>query len=106
MHALVMQVAPGAAEIRFGRYTATLAPADVAWTQSRKSKVKFSDFFRAGDIVYVKVLSLGTDGRARVSLEQDSGAEGALVAIDNATGEIKAMVGGRDFNLSKFNRCV
>ena len=106
MHALVMQVAPGAAEIRFGRYTATLAPADVAWTQSRKSKVKFSDFFRAGDIVYVKVLSLGTDGRARVSLEQDSGAEGALVAIDNATGEIKAMVGGRDFNLSKFNRAT
>ena len=32
--------------------------------------------------------------------------EGALVAIDNATGEIKAMVGGRDFNLSKFNRAT
>jgi penicillin-binding protein 1A len=107
MHALVTQVAPGATEIRFGRYTATLAPADAAWTQSsRKSKVKFSDFLRAGDIVYVKALSLGTDGRARVSLEQDSGAEGALVAIDNATGEIKAMIGGRDFNLSKFNRAT
>jgi penicillin-binding protein 1A len=45
-------------------------------------------------------------GKARVSLEEDSGAEGALVAIDNATGEIKAMVGGRDFNLSKFNRAT
>jgi penicillin-binding protein 1A len=32
--------------------------------------------------------------------------QGALVAIDNATGEIKAMVGGRDFNLSKFNRAT
>jgi penicillin-binding protein 1A len=107
MHALVTQVTAGAAEIRFGRYTATLAPADAAWTQSsKKSKVKLSDFLRAGDIVYVKALSLGTDGRARVSLEQDSGAEGALVAIDNATGEIKAMVGGRDFNLSKFNRAT
>jgi penicillin-binding protein 1A len=29
-----------------------------------------------------------------------------LVAIDNATGEIKAMVGGRDFNESKFNRAT
>ena len=28
------------------------------------------------------------------------------MAIDNATGEIKAMVGGRDFNLSKFNRAT
>ena len=43
---------------------------------------------------------------AHVSLEQDSGAQGALVAIDNATGEIKAMVGGRDFKESKFNRAT
>ena len=54
----------------------------------------------------MKVLSLTPDGKAQVSLEQDSGAQGALVAIDNATGEIKAMVGGRDFNLSKFNRAT
>jgi penicillin-binding protein 1A len=59
-----------------------------------------------GDIVYVRVLSLNPDGKARVSLEEDSGAQGALVAIDNSTGEIKAMVGGRDFNLSKFNRAT
>ena len=54
----------------------------------------------------MKVLSLNPNGKARVSLEEDSGAQGALVAIDNATGEIKAMVGGRDFNLSKFNRAT
>ena len=32
--------------------------------------------------------------------------EGALVAIDNRTGQIKAMVGGLDFGRSKFNRAV
>jgi penicillin-binding protein 1A len=41
-----------------------------------------------------------------VSLEQDSGTQGALIAIDNATGDIKAMVGGRDFEVSKFNRAT
>ena len=41
-----------------------------------------------------------------MSLEQDSGTQGALIAIDNASGAIKAMVGGRDFNLSKFNRAT
>jgi penicillin-binding protein 1A len=41
-----------------------------------------------------------------VSLEQDSGAQGALLAIDNATGGIKALVGGRDFNESKFDRAT
>jgi penicillin-binding protein 1A len=101
VHALVMRVSPGAAEIRFGRRTATLSPADAAWT-----KLKLSDILRAGDVVYVKVLSFDANAKARVSLEQDSGAEGALVAIENATGEIKAMVGGRDFNLSKFNRAT
>ena len=39
-----------------------------------------------------------------MSLEEDTGAQAALMAIDNATGEIKAMVGGRDFEESKFNR--
>ncbi len=33
-------------------------------------------------------------------------AQAALLAIDNATGEIKAMVGGYDFEDSKFNRAT
>ena len=42
----------------------------------------------------------------QLALEQDSGAQAALVAIDNNTGEIRAMVGGRDFDESKFNRAT
>jgi penicillin-binding protein 1A len=99
VHAVVVAVSPTLATIKFGRYSAILAPADVAWTRG-----KLQNILQRGDIVYVKALSLNPDGKARVSLEEDSGAQGALVAIDNATGEIKAMVGGRDFNLSKFNR--
>ena len=101
VHALVVAVSPASATIRFGRYSATLAPADAAWTRR-----KLPDILKPGDIAYVKILSLAAEGRARISLEEDSGAQGALVAIDNATGEIKAMVGGRDFNLSKFNRAT
>jgi penicillin-binding protein 1A len=99
VHALVLGVGPGAATVRFGRYLASLSQADAAWI-----KRKLPDILKPGDIVYVKILSLGTDGKARVGLEQDSGAQGALMAIDNATGAIKAMVGGRDFEESKFNR--
>src|SRR4029077_19071472 len=69
-------------------------------------KLKLPDILHVGDVVYIKVLSLDAGGKAHVSLEQDSGAEGALVAIDNATGEIKALVGGRDFNISKFDRAT
>ncbi|HEX3352216.1 MAG TPA: PBP1A family penicillin-binding protein [Terriglobales bacterium] len=101
VHALVMAVSPASATLRFGRYIATLLPADAAWTRR-----KLAEILKRGDIVYVKVVSLNAGDKARVTLEEDSGAQGALVAIDNATGEIKAMVGGRDFNLSKFNRAT
>ena len=99
VHALVTSAGPGIATLKFGRYTAALGQPDVAWTQHR-----IADILKAGDICYVKILSLGTNGAAKVSLEQDSGAQGALLAIDNTTGTIKAMVGGRDFNTSKFDR--
>ncbi|MGH9504216.1 MAG: penicillin-binding protein 1A [Terriglobales bacterium] len=101
VHALVVAVTKTSAAIKFGRYSATLTPADAAWTRR-----KLSDMLKPGDIAYVKILSLNADGKARVSLEEDTGVQGALVAIDNATGEIKAMVGGRDFNLSKFDRAT
>jgi penicillin-binding protein 1A len=100
-HVLVTAVLPAAATVKFGRHVATISQEDAAWTRR-----KIGDILAAGDIAYVKVLSLQPDGHARVSLEQDSGAQGALIAIDNATGEIKAMVGGRDYELSKFNRAT
>lgn len=101
VHALVTSVVPGLATVKFGRYTGTLSQSDAAWTQH-----KLPDILRVGDIVYVKVLALSADGKARAGLEQNSGTEGALMAIDNATGGIKAMVGGRDFEDSKFNRAT
>ena len=101
IHALVTSAGPGIATLKFGRYTAALGQPDVAWTQH-----KIADILKTGDICYVKVLSLGANGAAKASLEQDSGAQGALLAIDNTTGAIKAMVGGRDFNTSKFDRAT
>jgi penicillin-binding protein 1A len=91
----------GIATLKFGRYAAALTQADAAWTQQ-----KLPNILKTGDICYVRILSLSSNGAARVSLEQDTGAQGALIAIDNATGGIKAMVGGRDFNLSKFDRAT
>jgi len=101
VHALVMAVSQSLATIKLGAYTAGLTPADVAWTQQKIAKI-----LTPGDVVYVKALALDLGGKARVSLEQDSGSQGALLAIDNASGDVRAMVGGRDFNLSKFNRAT
>ena len=89
----------GIATLKFGRYTAALGQPTLPGPSR-----SWQNILKTGDICYVKILSLGANGAAHVSLEQDSGAQGALLAIDNATGGIKAMVGGRDFNDSKFDR--
>jgi penicillin-binding protein 1A len=100
-HALVTAVGSANATLKVGAYSATLTQTDVAWTQQKVGRL-----VSPGDIVYVKLTALDPGGKAAVSLEQDSGAQGALLAIDNATGDIRAMVGGRDFNTSKFNRAT
>lgn len=100
VHGLVIATTPHSATLKIGRYTAALTSVDVTWT--RRS---IPQLVSVGDLAYVKVIAM-SEGVARVSLEQDSGAQTALVAIDNSTGDIKAMVGGRDFDDSKFNRAT
>ncbi len=78
-----------------------LEPEDWAWTGYRAA----SQFLRAGDVIEVKLRDRGPLGW-RGSLEQDSGAQGSLLAMDNATGGVLAMVGGRDFALSEYNRAT
>jgi penicillin-binding protein 1A len=98
---LVTQVRPTFATIKIGPYRAMMTPADFAWT-GRKSP---SELVSVGDLadVLIKEIS-GTT--AQVELEQIPVAQASLVAIDNPTGEIKAMVGGYDFESSKFNRAT
>ena len=101
VHALVTVVEPMAATVKFGNYEARLGPEEIKWTHHKSPQ----EFLSVGDIVYVKVDDLN-GAASRVSLEQESGVEGALMALDNSTGDVKAMVGGRDFEQSKFNRAT
>jgi len=43
---------------------------------------------------------------ARAEEQEPAYLQGALVMIDNRNGAIRALVGGRDFNDSKFNRAI
>ncbi len=61
--------------------------------------------FPSGSLIDVKVLDLEAEV-IELSLEQAPLAQGALVAIDPFSGQIKAMVGGYDFGESQFNRAI
>ncbi len=79
-----------------------LLPADWQWTG-----VRYGDALaKPGDIIYVRMTAGTESGERRASLEQDSGTQGALLAIDNTSGDVLAMVGGRDYALSVFNRAT
>jgi penicillin-binding protein 1A len=93
----------GAAKLRIGAVHADLEKAGYAWTRKASS----ADLFKPGDLVDVAIAKLdAATGAATVTLEQTPLAEGAILAIDNHTGQIKAMVGGWSFTRSKFNRAV
>ena len=100
-YAEVLSVSSESALLRLGPFNARIGASDVSWTNRTLPQL-----LAVGDLAYVKVIAVGSDGRVRVRLEQDSEVEGALLAIDNSSGEVKAMVGGRDFNRSKFNRAT
>ena len=95
--------AASTARLTIGKYQADLAKDGFAWTR----RTNASDLFKPGDVIEVEIKKLDEESAtATVSLEQTPLVEGALVAIDNKTGQIRAMVGGWDFNRSKFNRAV
>ena len=99
--ALVIAVDARSATLKIGPYRATLTQPDIAWTGHKSPK----ELLSVGDLaqVFIKDMS-GSVAHAR--LEQTVGPQAALVAIDNPTGEIKAMIGGYSFEESKFNRAT
>jgi len=102
VHALVTRVLPLEIHARVGAGDVVLLPADWQWTGQREADA----LVKPGDIIYIHLDQGTLDGGNRATLEQDSGAQGALMAMDNTTGDVLAMVGGRDFALSQFNRAT
>jgi len=101
VHGLVMQVTGDHAVVRFGDSTAHVTAPDFAWTR----KTEPLELFAPGDVDLFEVKEIkGT--KPVVALDQYPNVQGAVLVIDNATGAIKAMVGGYDWNVSKYNRAT
>jgi penicillin-binding protein 1A len=98
---LVRSVEGSSATVKIGPYVAMVSASAFAWT-GRHSP---SELFKIGDLALFKILDIA-GSTARVELDQELTAQGAFLAIDNSSGEIKAMVGGSSFEESKFNRAT
>jgi penicillin-binding protein 1A len=105
IRAVVLEVSTRTARLRIGDTEVTLPLSGAAWTGAGSLK----RVIKPGDLVLVQIPDeLPEDEEATLSVEllQEPEIEGALVAIDNRTGAILAMVGGFDFERSEFNRAV
>jgi penicillin-binding protein 1A len=101
--AVVTAVDGAAIQLRVGGTRVTIDRKGYAWTR----KTSPTELVTRGDLVETR-LQAAADGTAPATgtLEQAPEVEGAVLAIDNRTGQILAMVGGYSFERSKFNRAT
>ncbi len=105
VEAVALHVGRRHATFRIAGRTGRLDLAGAAWTHTRSLK----RILHPGDLTLVRlpqVIPEDPQTPMPVELLQIPSLEAALVAMDNRTGAIRAMVGGFDFHTSEFNRAI
>ncbi len=100
--AVVLGVEKGTVALSAGKWTGAIDKTGYGWTNRKPETI-----LKRGDLIDVQIKKL--DAKASTfagSLEQAPELQGALVALDNHTGQIMAMIGGRSFQENQFNRAT
>ena len=92
----------GNARVRIASHEIDLPPAAFRWTR----RTSPASLFKVGDLIEVEVRELDGDVPRRSLSNNRRWSRGRLLAIDNETGQVRAMAGGFDFARSKFNRAT
>ena len=101
--------------VRLGNTRGTIALADMIWARKPDPEVAYynvklkrpSQALAVGDVILAEVKGKeeGTE-KWTLALEQMPIAQSALMSIEAGTGLVKAMIGGRDFRQTQFNRAT
>ena len=101
--AVVMDASGPLLQLRAGQHRITVDKKGFAWT----GKAAPAQLVTKGDLVEVQLAAFDPVAHTGTgTLEQPPLVEGAVLAIENRTGRIKAMAGGASFERSKFNRAT
>jgi penicillin-binding protein 1A len=88
--------------VRVAAHEGGLGPDEIGWTRSKSA----ARLFDVGDVIEVRIVALAPDGAVRLALEQRPVAQAALVALEPASGAVRALVGGFDFAASEYDRAM
>ncbi|MEN8760448.1 MAG: PBP1A family penicillin-binding protein [Desulfobacterales bacterium] len=114
---VVVQVSDGekTVAVRMGGGQGIIDIADMDWARKPNPEVAYhakmikkpGDALQSGDVVLVRLKERreGSD-LWNLALEQVPKAQGALLCLEAETGNVKSMVGGRDFRETQFNRAL
>jgi len=117
VEAVVVQVndKSGKVRVRMGDQQGVIDFDDMRWARKPNPDVPYdkarlrrpSQALRPGDVILVQLVRRDEkSGLWTLSLDQTPEVQSALVCIEAGTGLVKAMVGGRDFAESQFNRAI
>jgi penicillin-binding protein 1A len=104
-----------AVTVRMGKALGTIALEDMVWARKPDPEIAYyetklkrpSQALAVGDVILVRL-----NGKEKgkdiwtVALEQMPISQAALMCIEGGTGLVKAMIGGRDFRQTQFNRAI
>ncbi len=104
-----------AATVRIGHEHGRLHLDDMRWARPPDTEVayynarvrKVSHVFSVGDVILVRAKARDEETQMwDLALEQTPAVEAALLCMETETGHVKAVIGGRDFRVSQFNRAI
>ncbi len=100
--AVVLDVSKDRVTVRLHRDRIDLDPKAWAWTR----KKTLAGVLKPGDLIHVLQSENEKTKERKWMLDQMPLVQGAVVVLDVKSGEVRALVGGYDFQMSKFNRAV
>jgi len=104
-----------AVAVRMGNARGTLLLADMRWARPPDPEIEYTaqrvtrpgSVLSVGDVILVRIKKKSDDGAHwMLALEQTPEVQAALLCMEAETGAVKAMMGGRDFFESQFNRAI
>jgi len=111
---VVTELSEKSVKVMVGHHQGRLSLKDMAWARKPDPNVAYNtvrvkdpaDVLKVGDVIRVSVKTVGSKDLLSLSLEQIPMVQGALISLDLKTGYVVALVGGRDFRESQFNRAI
>lgn len=99
---VVLSTSAAGADVQIGDRKLRLSREGAEWTGRRPDQL-----LAPGDVAWFHLQPADDEGEAPLLvLEQVPEIQGAVLILDNASGAVRAMVGGWDFDQTKFNRAT